>query len=178
MVRRTTGCHSGASRYTRPFVRNNERIRMRITDILEKECVRVPLAAEGKIGAITELVDLLHEQGRITDRNAVLSAVIAREKTRSTGIGQGLAVPHGKSAGCPALTMAVGVPTTPIDFSSVDGAPCRVVVLLASPADEMGPHIQALARVSRLWLTETFRADVAAATSADELYDAIVRHQG
>ena len=151
---------------------------MKISEILKKECIRLPLQATDKTAAITELVDLLHTQGHFTDRDAVLDAVIAREATRSTGIGNGLAVPHGKTHGCKALTMAVGKPASPIDFGSPDGRPCDFIVLLASPIDKTGPHIQALAGVSRLWLTDAFRSAVSAAGSADELYDVIRRFEG
>ena len=150
---------------------------MKLTDILPADCVRVPLEASDKTEAITELVDLLHETGRVTDRDAVLRTVLDREATRSTGIGYGLAVPHGKSAACPRLAMAVGKPATPVDFESKDGQPVNLIVLLASPPDQTGPHIQALARISRLMLMESFRQAVADATSGDELYEIIRKHE-
>ncbi|HNQ24977.1 MAG TPA: PTS sugar transporter subunit IIA [Phycisphaerae bacterium] len=150
---------------------------MKITGFLNPACIRVPLHATTKVAAITELVDLLNANGRLTDRDVVLQAVLQREATRSTGIGQGLAVPHGKCAGCAALTMAVGKPPRPLDFGSSDGRPCELVVLLVSPVDEMGPHIQALARVSRLWLTESFRNEVADAWTAEALYEVFERHE-
>ena len=74
--------------------------------------------------------------------------------------------------------MAVGKPTTPIDFEAIDGKPCEFIVLVASPADETGPHIQALASISRLWLNEKFRGAIAQAGTADELYSAIEQYQG
>jgi fructose-specific phosphotransferase system IIA component len=150
---------------------------MKLTDILPVDCVRVPLDASDKTEAITELVDLLHETGRVTDRDAVLRTVLDREATRSTGIGYGLAVPHGKSAACPKLAMAVGKPAAPVDFESKDGQPVNLIVLLASPPDQTGPHIQALARISRLMLMESFRQAVADATSGDELYRIIRKHE-
>ena len=151
---------------------------MNITEILDSKCVQVPLQATEKVAAITELVDLLAAQGQLNDRDSVLKAVLQREETRSTGIGQGLAVPHGKCTGSTRLTMAVGKASQPIDFGSNDGRPCTLIVLLASPVDKTGPHIQALARISRLWMTESFQADVATAQTAEQLYDAIVKHQG
>ncbi|HUU84413.1 MAG TPA: PTS sugar transporter subunit IIA [Phycisphaerae bacterium] len=150
---------------------------MKLTDILSADCVRVPLKATDRTGAIEELVDLLNEAGKFTDRDAVLRAVLDREATRSTGIGLGLAVPHGKSAACPALAMAVGKPAAPLDFQSKDGQPVNLVVLLASPPDQTGPHIQALARISRLMLMDAFRRAVADADSAGELYQTIHEHE-
>lgn len=151
---------------------------MKITDTLRKSCVRVPLRSREKIAVMTELVDLLHEHGQLTDRDEALKAVLAREKTRSTGIGLGLAVPHGKSRGCRRLAIAVGKPATPMDFEAVDGRPCGFIVLLTSPTDKTGPHIQALASISRLWQHDGFRRAVAQAKSADDLYAAIEQHEG
>jgi len=150
---------------------------MKLTDIFSAGSARVPLKATNKIDAITELVDLLAEQGGVTDRDKVLKAVLDRETTRSTGIGYGLAVPHGKCTGCPRLTMAVGKPEKPIEFDSTDGKPVELIVLLASPPDQTGPHIQALARISRLMLLDEFRGQVLAAGSAEEVYDIIARHE-
>jgi PTS system nitrogen regulatory IIA component len=73
--------------------------------------------------------------------------------------------------------MAMGVPEMPIGFESVDGRPCRVIVLLVSPIDKTGPHIQALANVSRLWQTDGFREALGTAKSSDEIYAAISRHE-
>lgn len=150
---------------------------MKITDILSKACACVSLTAKDKSAAITELVDLLHADGRLSDRDAALQAVLAREQTRSTGIGLGLAVPHGKSRACAALAMAVGKPAEPMEFDAIDGKPCSFIVLLTSPIDETGPHIQALAGVSRLWQNEAFRQAVLEAKSADQLYAAFEQHQ-
>lgn len=150
---------------------------MKIADILNKSCIRVPLENSDKTAVITELVDLLSENDQIADRDSVLSAILAREETRSTGIGEGLAVPHGKSNGCAKLTMAVGKPATPIDFAGRDGKPCELIFLLASPTDKMGPHIQALACISRIWLNHDFRKAVASAQNADDLYTAIEHFQ-
>ena len=150
---------------------------MKLTEILAAECVKVPLTATSKTEAITELVDLLAERGKLTDRDEVLQAVLDREATRSTGIGYGLAVPHGKCKGCPRLVMAIGKPSKPIDFESTDQKPVELVVLLASPPDKTGPHIQALARISRLMLMEEFRGEVVGAATAEEVFGIIAQHE-
>ena len=150
---------------------------MKTTEILEQGCIRYPLQATDKTGVITELVDLLHAKGHLTDRDAVLEAVLARERTRSTGIGLGLGVPHGKTAACEKLVMALGKPAAAIDFDSVDGRPCGAIVLLVSPMDKTGPHIQALANVSRLWQTEGFREALGKAETVDDIYAAVVLHE-
>jgi len=148
---------------------------MLISHVLTPERIRVPLTASDKVGVITQLIDLLASTGGLTNRDAALSAVLRREAERTTGIGYGLAIPHGKSDGCTQLVMAAGKPAEPVDFQSLDGRPVTFVVLLVSPPDQTGPHIQALAKISRLMNIEDFRNAVAAATTSQELYQAIAK---
>ena len=150
---------------------------MKLTDVLRPDCVKVPLAAKDKTQAIVELGDLLDKAGVIRDREAVLQSVLEREARRSTGIGHGLAIPHGKSSACDELVMAIGKPAEPIEFESIDGQPAQIIVLLASPVDQTGPHIQALARISRIMTVESVRSDMYNTESADELYRIIASHE-
>ena len=150
---------------------------MLLTQILQPSCVLAHLKGTDKISAITELVDILHASDQIIDRDVVLQAVIEREETRSTGIGSGIAIPHGKCAGTKELVMALGIAATGIDFDSIDGNPVSIVVLIASPIDRTGPHIQALARISRLMLDEQFRTKLQNATSPEETYALIAEKE-
>ncbi len=150
---------------------------MQLTDILKPQCIRVPLAATDRQGAIYELVDLLAAEGTITDAEAARSAVWQRESTRTTGIGAGLAIPHGKCVGCDSLTMAIGKPAEPIDFQSIDHQPVNLIFLLVSQPDQTGPHIQSLARVSRLMEDDAMKAKMANAQSAEEIYQLISEHE-
>jgi len=143
---------------------------MNLTQILQPGCVKVPLEGRDRQAVITELVDLLNEKGLLLDKKIVLDAVLMREQTRSTGIGSGIALPHGKCKGVRELVMAIGIAGEPIDFASVDGKPVKIVILLASPIDQTGPHIQALARISRLMLDMKFKEQLEKAASADEVY--------
>jgi mannitol/fructose-specific phosphotransferase system IIA component (Ntr-type) len=144
---------------------------MMLKEILDPACVRVPLGSTDKKGAITELVDLLESHGSLLDKKAALDAVLTRENIRSTGIGSGIALPHGKCVGVRELVMAIGIAREPIDFGSIDGKPVSIVILLISPADQTGPHIQALAKISRLMLDAAFRTALVNAPCADELYE-------
>jgi mannitol/fructose-specific phosphotransferase system IIA component (Ntr-type) len=137
----------------------------------------VPINATDKHGVITALIDTLAETGGLVDRDAALDAVLKRESERTTGIGYGLAIPHGKSDGCRELVMAAGKPAEPVDFESLDRRPVTFVVLLVSPPDQTGPHIQALAKISRLMNIEEFRAAVDKATTAEELHAAITTYE-
>jgi len=144
---------------------------MILTQILQPTCVKVPLQGKDKNAVITELVDLLDANRLLQDRNAALEAVFVREQTRSTGIGSGIAIPHGKCKGVRELVIAIGIAHEPIDFESVDGKPVKIIILLVSPIDQTGPHIQALAQISRLMLDEQFRQSLEKAGSAEDVYD-------
>ncbi len=141
---------------------------MILTEILTEKRIRVPLLAAGKEQAIEELIDVLVADGAVADRQKALDAVLERERTRTTGIGNHIAIPHGKTPAVSGLVMAVGVAPTQIDFQSIDGRPVGLVILVLSPPDQTGPHIQALAHVSRLLSNDLFRHRMLTAPSAHE----------
>ena len=144
---------------------------MILTQILQPNCVKVPVENKDKEAVITELVDLLDANGLLLDRDVALDAVLTRERTRSTGTGAGIAIPHGKCNAVKELVMAIGIAHEPIEFESVDGKPVTILILLVSPADQTGPHIQALASISRLMLNEEFKKKLEQAASAEEVYE-------
>ena len=146
---------------------------MILTQILQPTCIRAPLQSTDKESAIIELVDILAENGLLIDRDAVLESVLMREQTRSTGIGSGIAIPHGKSAGVEDLVISVGIAADPLDYDSIDNKPVTIILLLASPLDRTGPHIQALARISKLMLDENFKTKLENAASPEEAYELI-----
>ncbi len=146
---------------------------MNLVSILKPNCVKVPLVGKDKDAVIEELVDVLNDSGQLLDRDVVLDAVISREMTRSTGIGSGIAIPHGKCKGVSELVMAIGIAPGEIEFDSIDGKGVNIIVLLASPIDRTGPHIQALARISRIMLDEDLRTQIAQGESAEKVYQLI-----
>src|SRR5215217_204493 len=150
---------------------------MRLTDILKPTNIKIPLDAKTKTEAIGELVTLLAGSGDIKDAKKVLDAVLEREATRTTGIGNGLAIPHGKCSGTADLVMAIGKAGTPIDFQAIDGRPVTLIWLLTSPQDKTGPHIHALARISRLMTIDKFRQALNAAETGQDVYDIIVKQE-
>lgn len=143
---------------------------MLLTHILQPACIRVPLSSRDKSSAIIELIETLDEVGQLKDKEAVKQVVFAREETRSTGIGSGIAIPHGKCNAVKELVMALGIAHESIDFDSVDGRPVRIIILVVSPQDQTGAHIQALASISRLMLDEQFREALVNSTTPDEAY--------
>ncbi len=147
---------------------------MRLADILTLELVKVPVIATEKKAAITELVDLLFKNGHIKDQELVLTSVLEREATRTTGVGHGLAIPHSKCGGVDRLVMAVGKPAEPIDFQAIDNQPVFVICLLVSPPDQTAAHIQALAKISRLMTNDAFRGKLKEASNAAEVFSAMM----
>lgn len=150
---------------------------MRLTDILQPDCVIVPLVASTKEQAIYALADVLVAHTPISDGAELKKAIWQREMTRTTGIGHGIGIPHGKAEGVDQLRMALGLAAEPIEFGAIDGRPVDLVILLASPVDQTGPHIQALAKISRMLTDEAFRTEMKAAASAESLYDMIAQHE-
>ncbi len=150
---------------------------MQISEILNTPRIQIPLQATTKRGAIEELITLLGRNGDLVDAERALQAVLERELTRTTGIGHGLGIPHGKTGAVQEIVMAFGKAAEPIAFDSVDGQPVTLIVLLLSPVAKTGPHIQALARVSRLMSSELLRRKLNAATSAEGILDTIRRHE-
>ena len=149
---------------------------MNLTDFIRPDSIKVPLQATEKRGAINELVDALAAAGRITDATTLKDAVWTREQTRTTGIGNNLAVPHGKCAGIPALVMAIGKPASPMDFQSIDRQPVKLIILLASPPDRGQDHITVLAKISKMFLVKDLREQFFASESAEELF-ALIKAQ-
>lgn len=140
---------------------------MILTQILQPNCVKVPVESRDKEAVITELIDLLDAGGTLTDRDVALNAVLTRERIQSTGTGAGIAIPHGKCTAVKEVVMAIGIAREPIEFESVDGKPVTILFLLVSPVDQTGPHIQALAALSRLMLNEQFRRQLEQADSVE-----------
>jgi len=150
---------------------------MILTQVLQPSCIKVPLEARDKRSAITELIDLLDVNKLLLDKDVALQAVLAREQTKSTGIGSGIGIPHGKCKAVKELVMAAGIAGQPIDYGSVDGKPVNIVILLLSPIDQTGPHIQALAKINRLMLDEVLRNKLQNAGSAEEVFELLSKKE-
>ncbi len=146
---------------------------MQLADLLSIERIRIPLEGGTKDELLRELVSVLAEDDGIGDRDVVLQAVRDREAILSTGIGHGVAIPHGKSPVVPELRMAAGRTATPVDFDALDGQPVQLLFLLIGPESAAGPHIKALSRISRLVRREDLRERLVRAGSAREFLDAL-----
>lgn len=150
---------------------------MRISEIVKPEMIVVPLQVKDKEEAIGALVEAISTSDNISDATDLKKAVLQREQTRTTGIGHGVAIPHGKSASCKQLTMAIGRLDDPIDFAAIDSKPVDLIFLLASPHDQTGPHIQALAGISRMLTEPDLRGALKRAESPEAFYKLILEHE-
>jgi nitrogen PTS system EIIA component len=142
---------------------------MKVLDFLDLESINLDIKSTAKKEAISELCDLLVTKGKIKDATAVLNALMEREKLGSTGIGQGVAIPHAKSESASGLVAALGVSKKGIKFDSLDGEPVFIVFLLVSPPDAAGQHLKVLARISRLLKDKFFRQSLKEAKSFDDI---------
>lgn len=132
---------------------------MKITDFLSSNAIVTDIKSVKKEDVIKELVDALVSAADIDKhyRNKLLEALMAREALGSTAIGQGVAIPHAKCDCVTKLTAAFGLSKKGIDFDSLDGEPAHIFFLLVAPQDSAGPHLKALARISRLLKDKYFR---------------------
>ena len=146
---------------------------MLLTDLLSPERVSVPLTARDKPGIIRELAALLVERvgGDLED---VVGAVRDREAVLSTGIGFGVAIPHGRSPTVPELAIVCGSTPEPVAFDAIDGEPVRIFFMLVGPERCAGQHVKALGRIARLVRGDSLRQRLLAARTSAEFYGALV----
>ena len=142
---------------------------MRILDFLCKNAVTADLKSQNKKEAIEELVGLLYKAKKIKSKEKVVKILIEREKLGSTGIGQGIAIPHGKSSGVTNIIAAFGVSKNGVNFDALDGESVYLIFLLIAPPDLAGVHLKALAKISRLLKDKFFRQALRNAASVDEI---------
>lgn len=130
---------------------------MKLIDILSDDHVIIPLKSHEKQKIIEEMVDHLYENKKIANRDKILKAILDRERVMSTGVGDHVAIPHGKAEGVKDIVASLGITDSDVDFHSIDNKPVRLIFLLVGPPDKTGPHLKALSRISRLMHREEFR---------------------
>lgn len=146
---------------------------MLLTELLSIDRIKIPLESQTKDDLLRELVAVAAAPAGQPAREDVLRAVREREAVLSTGIGHGVAIPHGKSSAVGDLRMAAGRAAAPVDFDALDGQPVSLFFLLVGPESAAGPHIKALSRISRLVRKDEVRDKLVAARTAQEFMDAL-----
>jgi len=145
---------------------------MKILDLLNKEAIIAELNATDKKGVIEELIAPISQLTRIDNKDLV-RVIMNREHLGSTGIGEGIGIPHGKLKDLPSLVLGFGLSRKGVDFESIDGQPVYIFFLLLTPEDSAGLHLKLLARISRLLKNDFFRQQLREAQTTEEVYAVI-----
>jgi PTS system nitrogen regulatory IIA component len=143
---------------------------MQITDMFKKEYIIEALKAKSKRAVLAELSEIFTRDHAGIQSEAMIEVLLEREKLGSTGIGDGIAIPHGKLKGLDSLVISFGRSREGIDFDSIDGRPAHIFFLLMAPESSTGQHLKALAKISRMLKDPEFRNDLLSAKNAEELY--------
>lgn len=148
---------------------------MKIKDFLCPDAISSDLKAKTKEEIIDELVSLLIDSGSIQKKHKakVVEVIMAREALGSTAIGQGIAIPHGKSESITEMVAGLGISKKGVSFDSLDGEPAHIFFILIAPLDSAGPHLKALARVSRLLKDRFFRESLKSAKDHKDILELI-----
>ena len=148
---------------------------MRLADFLGKDAVVPDLRARDKDGVLAELAQALVASHQIPEVSGTVQVLLERERLGSTGIGEGIAIPHGKLSTLTQVVGAFGRSRNGVEFESMDGAPVHLFFLLLAPENSASAHLKALARISRLLKNRAFREELLKAETPDDLYETIVR---
>lgn len=148
---------------------------MKLLDFLQKDAIAPTLVATDKAGVLAELAQVLVATGKVASAPAAVQVLQEREKLGSTGIGEGIAIPHGKIKELDQVVAVFGRSTGGVEFDSMDGAPVHLFFLLMAPENSASTHLKALARISRLLKDRSFREELLQAASRDDLFEIIAR---
>ncbi|MFC4184297.1 PTS fructose transporter subunit IIABC [Saccharococcus thermophilus] len=151
---------------------------MKITDLLTKETMILQLQANTKEEVIEELVAKLQEAGVLADAQAFKEAIWAREAQSTTGVGDGIAIPHAKTAVVKRPAVAFGRSKTGIDYDALDGKPSHLFFMIAAPEGANNTHLEALARLSSMLMDASFRAQLESASDEEEVFRLIAEKEG
>ena len=150
---------------------------MQLSEILDTSLIIYPLEVKTKSGVIMALIDLLHSAGKIHNPDEAKQAVLQREELMSTGVGRGVALPHGKCPHIEEVFVAVGVSQQGIDFDAVDEQPAQIFVLLLTPEKYPSKHLKLLSKFSRMLNTAKCREEILQAKSPSAIADIFYRYE-
>lgn len=145
---------------------------MKITDALQKEAIIVELTATDKKGVLEELVSPVAKIAGVHQEEMV-RVLLDRERLGSTGIGEGVGIPHGKLKGLESLALGFGISRKGVDFESIDNRPTYIFFLLITPENSTGLHLKLLARISKILKSVPFKESLLSATDRDDIYNII-----
>ena len=146
---------------------------MRITELLTRETILLSMSGASKQDAVNELVGVLERAGKITDRDAFEKAILKREQQSTTGVGDGIAIPHAKTSVVKDATIVFGRSEAGIDYESLDGQPAHLFFMIAAPEGANNTHLEALARLSSILMNAEAREKLLGAKTADDVIEII-----
>ncbi len=146
---------------------------MKILDILTETSIISELKGTTKKAVLEELIDAIRVQNPQLDRDRLMSVLLERERLGSTGIGDGIAIPHGKIKDLNQLVLSFGKSSHGVDFESMDGRPVHLFFLLVAPETSSGIHLRALAKIARLLKNNTIRKRLGSVKSPGEIFAVI-----
>jgi len=149
---------------------------MRLTELLEEDGIISDLKAKNKVGVLEELAETLKKLHPSVDKNALVKVLLERERLGSTGIGDGVAIPHGKFHAVNHPVISFGRSRKGLDFESVDGEPAYLFFLLVAPENSASIHLKALAKIAKILKNSTFRKTLMEAQGKKDLYQAIIQN--
>jgi PTS system nitrogen regulatory IIA component len=147
---------------------------MTIGEVLEESCVIDKLQGTTKKDVLVELIDALKKTGLVKNEQEVMSVILEREKLGSTGIGDGVAIPHGKLKGIPNIICVFGRSLQGVDFDSVDQKPAHIFFLLLAPENSASLHLKMLSRISKLLRDPSFRKRLMELGDSHDIYRSVV----
>jgi len=142
---------------------------MKLVEIVPEDSIVLELASKNKVEVLRELVAALRDSNVELDIEEVVRVLVEREKLGSTGIGEGVAIPHGKVDGIKRVVGAFGRSSKGIDFDSLDGTPVKLFFLLLAPTDSTGSHLKALAKASKMLKSQPLRDRLLQASDREEV---------
>ena len=143
--------------------------------MLVKDCIKLNLTAKNKIEVIDELVDVLYDAGRLNDKDEFRKTILKREEQSSTGLEEGIAIPHGKSLSVKLPTVAFGLSKEGIDYGSLDGEPSKLFFMIAAPADATDSHIETLSQLTSLLLDDDIREQLLHVKTKQDVLDILLK---
>ncbi len=146
---------------------------MRLTDVLNEDLVNISLTGNNRDECIKELIDKLATARTLKNVDSIFDAVLEREKIMTTGVGNGIAIPHCKHTDSPEFAVCLGIQPKGIDFQSIDKKNVNIIFLLVGPENNPGLHIKLLSRISRLMSNEELRQQLLECKSDKEAFDLI-----
>lgn len=146
---------------------------MKITQLLTEETIILDVSAHSKQGVLTELIEQLDNAGKLTNKESFMDDILAREAQSTTGIGDGIAIPHAKSSAVKKPAIAFGRSTNGLDYESLDGQPAHLFFMIAATDGANNDHLEALSRLATFLMDEKFREKILGATTKEDILKAV-----